>query len=98
MILPRLSKLKTLPDGQAEALAEAGYRAAAVGLAIHDRSPVAQKQGDKDPKKWREWADGLSKAGVELAEAAKAKNVKGIRTAALKVNSMCTDCHGVFRD
>ena len=40
----------------------------------------------------------MGDAAVELAKAAKAKEPKGVKDAAGKLNTSCNNCHGVFRD
>jgi hypothetical protein len=82
-------------DKQSEALAEMGYRIAAI-------AEIAKlKPNDKAAKKKQEWAqyaDTMAKAGAELAEAAKEKKATAVKAAAAKAVSACNNCHGSFRD
>jgi len=85
-------------DKQADAIAEAAYRTAAIAdVAIH-MCPVKKKMGDKDPKDWEKWSKGMKDAAMELAKAAKAKDPKKVEAAAKRLNDNCQQCHGVFRD
>ena len=85
-------------DKQAKALERAGYIAAAVAIAVQDRPPVKEKEGDKDPNDWKKWAGEMHQAAREFAAAAKAKNPKLVKEAATKLNDSCIRCHKVFKE
>ncbi|HEV3256526.1 MAG TPA: hypothetical protein VG013_06590, partial [Gemmataceae bacterium] len=76
-------------EKQAKALERAGYIAAAVALAVQDRPPVKDKEGDKDPADWKKWAADMHAAAREFAAAAKGKNPQGLKDAATKLNDSC---------
>lgn len=85
-------------DKQADAIAEAAYRTAAIAeIALH-KCPIPKKMGEKDPKDWEKWTKGMKDAAMDLAKAAKAKDPKKVEAAAKKLNDNCQQCHGVFRD
>jgi cytochrome c556 len=74
-----------------------GYRAAVIAeLAKRNPSETAQKNA-ANRKKWDGWADDMSKAAVQFAEAARSKNAQTLKTAAVKLNNSCSQCHEVFR-
>ncbi|HEV3119452.1 MAG TPA: hypothetical protein VGY58_20515 [Gemmataceae bacterium] len=95
--LLNISKRLTQPqvDKEAEALAEMGYRIAAI-------AEIAKvKPNDKAAKKkpeWAQYADAMGKAGTELAEAAKEKKALAVKAAAAKAVGACNNCHISFRD
>lgn len=78
-------------------LGHAAYLSAAVALVIADKCPVQKKMKDKDPKEWKQWSEDMSKASLDLAAAAKDKNLAKVKDAAKKVNNSCVSCHGPFR-
>jgi len=79
------------------ALQEMGYRTAAIAAVSEAKAP-AKAAGKKNPKDWVAWSAEMRKAGLELAEAAKAKNAAGVQKAAATATKTCTKCHDVFRD
>jgi hypothetical protein len=99
----KLFALVRRPLGEAEAWAQSAdlARAAAVTAAmaqlLHAYAPD-KKEGLKDPKDWRAWAGQMQAAAQELEAAARAKDPRAIRAAAIKVNGACLNCHEVFRD
>jgi hypothetical protein len=85
-------------DSKAADLEKAAHAIQAIGMVGKNMSPVKVKMGDKDPKKWVEWSEEMTKAAADLAAAAKAKKVDDIKAIVSKINSSCNSCHGVFRD
>jgi cytochrome c556 len=80
---------------QGDALA----KAADATKAISDITVLyADKEGKKDPAKWKQYAADMKKAAEELAGAARKKDGDGIKKAVGKINASCNDCHSVFRD
>jgi cytochrome c556 len=85
-------------DKKAEQLALYGYRAAAIAqLAKRHPSDDAQKTA-ANRKKWDEWSDDMEKAAVEFAKAARSKNPQQIKSAVIKLNNSCSQCHEKFRN
>jgi hypothetical protein len=84
-------------DAEGEHLATMAYTVAAIAMAARAKCPVKVTEGDRDPKKWRQWSEELEKAAVELAEAARAKKLTEARSTAGRVHAACTSCHAVFR-
>jgi hypothetical protein len=85
-------------DAHAADLARAAYVAAAVAEVARDKCPVTKKEGDKDPKDWKNWTDNMQKSALALAEAAKTKKPATVKAAADKLDGACKSCHKVFRD
>jgi hypothetical protein len=83
---------------QADALARMGDEVAAVAEVAQHKCPVKKKEGPKDPKDWQTWTEDMRQGGLDLADAAKAKDAAKIKTAVSKLNSSCSNCHAVFRD
>jgi hypothetical protein len=52
----------------------------------------------KNPKDWERFNDDMKAASKDLLEAIKARDQKRVTDAARKLNTSCTECHGVFRD
>lgn len=92
---------KPLPPKQLEkegaALARAAYITAAIAEVAERKAPE-KKEGTKDPKDWIAWTKDMKSASIELAKAARGKDPKIVKEAASKLNSSCSNCHGVFRD
>ena len=57
-----------------------------------------KKEGDKDPKDWKEYAERMVKETKELRKAIEEANPPAVKKSAQNLNSSCTDCHGKFRD
>ena len=95
--LSRKPQAQKLIDKESADLAEMGYRVAAIAEVARIRVPE-KDEGMKKKKDWIEWCDAMRTSAEEFAEAAKAKNPSGVKTAAAKLNSSCNNCHGVFRD
>lgn len=90
---------KTTPtprEAQAEsdALARAGYVAAAIADTVKGKVPAEHK---KKAKEWQNLSKEMQKAGIEFAEAAKTKKPADIQKAAKQLNDSCIKCHDVFR-
>jgi hypothetical protein len=85
-------------DAYAADLARAAYIAAAVAEVAKDKCPVTKKEGDKDPKDWKNWVESMQKAALELADAAKTKKPSAVKAAADKVDGACKTCHKVFKE
>jgi cytochrome c556 len=85
-------------DAYAADLARAAYIAAAVAEVAKDKCPVTKKEGDKDPKDWKNWVESMQKAALELADAAKTKKPSVVKAAADKVDGACKTCHKVFKE
>jgi hypothetical protein len=82
---------------QGDDLIRSAYIMAAIGDAIVDKCPVKKKEGNKDPKDWKEWSEHMSKEARDLAEAIKAKNKAKVKKAATKLYGTCLECHVVFK-
>jgi hypothetical protein len=94
-----LSK-KPLPQGQldkeAADLARAAYIAAAIAEVAHAKVP-ARDDGMKKRKDWLQWSKDMREGAARLAETAQTKKAADVKAAAVKLNSACNECHGVFR-
>jgi hypothetical protein len=98
-LVRELARKKPAPATLAKAkdeLVPLAYRLAVVGSITHQYAPNA-KQGEKDPEDWRRWSINMRDAAVELAEAAKKGDVEEVNKAATRLNTSCTQCHGIFR-
>lgn len=82
---------------QAEALERAAYVTAAVAEVVRDKCPVETKQGNKDPKEWKAWSEGMVKASLELAMAAKGHEPARVKKAAERLDATCKSCHTPFK-
>lgn len=83
-------------EKEAKAIEQMAYLAAAineVGLASTPKKDV----GKKKKSDWINWSEGAIKTSKELAAAAKAMNIAGVKTAATKVNGFCNSCHTNFK-
>jgi soluble cytochrome b562 len=98
--IQNLSK-KPMQAGQlgkeSPALTEMAYRVAAISEIAKLKAPE-KDEGAKKKKDWLEWVDSMRKSADELAEATKGKKSAAVKTAAAKLNSVCNNCHGTFRD
>jgi cytochrome c556 len=78
---------------------DALVRAAEVTKAISDVTLLyADKEGKKNPTKWKQFAGDMKKAAGDLSAAAKKSDSDGIKKAVNKINASCNDCHSDFRD
>jgi cytochrome c556 len=57
-----------------------------------------EKQGEKDPAKWKKWTEEMGKSALELAKEIKAGDAMKVKAAATTLDNSCKNCHGVFRD
>lgn len=74
-----------------------GYKTALIGELTEALAPD-KDEGKKKKKDWVGWSEDMRKLGVDVAEAAKSKKDKELKTALGKLNGKCTACHDVFRD
>lgn len=84
-------------DKEAPALTRAAYVTAILGHVAIAHQPL-KKEGNKDPKDWKQWSQDMIQASDALAKALKSKDPAAVKTAASTLNSSCNNCHGVFRD
>jgi hypothetical protein len=75
-------------------LVRLAYVNAAIAQISEARSDV---DGKMDPKAWQKWSIDMRQSALELADAAQAMNPAGVKAAAKKLNTSCTDCHDKFR-
>jgi hypothetical protein len=95
-----LSKKAMRPNdlqARSNELAQAARITAAVALVAQRSCPVAQKEGDKDPKQWERWTRDMYEEAIRLAAAAKANDPKDVKAVAAKLDSSCNACHAVFK-
>jgi hypothetical protein len=71
-----------------------GYRVATIGALTRRRGPTRHKD---EAKLWDEQATIMRDASVELAEAARKKDVTVIAGASKRVVSACAECHATFK-
>jgi len=88
----KADRLKT----EADELALMAYKTEAIGGLVHFYAPP-RKEGMKDPRDWREFGANMREAAAELAVAAKKGNPDEVHKAATRLNTSCTQCHGIFR-
>jgi hypothetical protein len=82
---------------EADALESMGYVLAAVGeFAI--AKPPEKDEGKKKVSDWVVWAKEMREASAGFAEAAKSKSPKAVHEAAMKLNTVCTNCHSTFKE
>lgn len=80
---------------QSDALA----RVADATKAISELAVVyADKDGKKNPTKWKKYAGDLTDSAAELAVAARRSDGDAIKKAASKIVKSCIDCHADFRE
>jgi cytochrome c556 len=80
---------------QSDALAKA---AEVTGAISQVTLLYADKEGKKNPTKWKQFAGDMKKASADLATAARQSDGDGIKKAVNKLNASCNDCHADFRD
>jgi hypothetical protein len=92
---------KPLPPAQmgreSEELALMAYKAAMIGQIAKTHSPEKEPRAAKDQKEWETLSVDMYDAAMEFAAAAKAKDAKALKTAAVKLNNNCSACHKKFR-
>jgi hypothetical protein len=95
--LARVKKLdpKTLAKAKDE-LIPVAYRTAVIGSITYQYAPNA-KQGMKDPEDWRRWSLDMRDRALDLAAAVSKDDIKEVKEAATRLNTTCTQCHGIFR-
>jgi hypothetical protein len=90
---------KGLAKPEVAAQGEALAKAAAVTKAIGDVTMLyADKDGKKNPTKWKQYVTEMQKAADDLTAAAKGGDGDGIKKAVGKINDSCINCHSDFRD
>lgn len=98
--LPALSK-KGLSAADAGKMGEPVIEMANRVLAIAELSDhlwPESKESAKSKKKWLELNQMMKDGAKEVAEAVETKNYAGVKKAAGKLNTSCSECHSVFRD
>ncbi|HZT82992.1 MAG TPA: cytochrome c [Gemmataceae bacterium] len=78
-------------------LIQAMHRTRAVAAIAIAKTPK-KKEGDKDPKDWKEYSDEMVKQTDALEKAIESGDPKAVKDAASRLNGSCTNCHGKFRD
>lgn len=94
-----LAKKPMPPDqlnAEAEALAQMGFRMAAIAEVTLARAPE-KDEGGKKRKDWLDQAAGYRTASLQLAEGAQAKKSEAVQQAAKKADATCARCHDVFK-
>jgi hypothetical protein len=71
-----------------------GYRVATIGALTRRRGPTRHKD---EAKLWDEQATIMRDASVDLAEAARKKDVTVILAASKRLVSACAECHATFK-
>ena len=80
---------------QADALA----KAADATKAISDVTMLyADKEGKKNPTKWKQYVGEMKQSADDLSKAARKHDSDGIKKAVTKLNDSCINCHSDFRD
>jgi cytochrome c556 len=80
---------------QGDALAQAAEATKAISeIAVF----YVDKDGKKNPTKWKQFAGEMKTSAQELAAAAHKGDPEAIKKAVNKVNASCNDCHADFRD
>lgn len=98
--LPTLSK-KGLAPADAGKLGDPILEMANRVLAIAEVSDhlwPESKESAKSKKKWLELNQMMKDGAKDLAEAVNSKNYAGVKKAAAKLNTSCSECHSSFRD
>lgn len=84
-------------EKQAAAYEEAGYAIAA--LADMAKAKGFDKYtGKRTKKEWDRHNDEMRVAAIAFAKAAASKKAAEVKTAAGKLNAICTSCHAIFKD
>jgi hypothetical protein len=78
-------------------LTKIGYINAALADITTHYAPAKPKAG-KGAKEWKQHCSDMKEASLELIKAAKASNPMQVKTAAIKLNDSCNNCHSDFRD
>jgi hypothetical protein len=80
-----------------QVLTKIGYINAALADITAHYAPAKPKAG-KGAKEWKQYCSDMKEASLELVKAAKASDAKQVKTAAIKLNDSCNNCHSDFRD
>jgi hypothetical protein len=80
-----------------DALMQMVHRTSAIAEIALAMTPK-KKEGDKDPKDWKEYANEMIKQSQALGKAIEAADPKAVKDTANRLNASCTNCHGKFRD
>ncbi len=83
-------------EKQKAELIKMGYINAAIAELTLQR--MIKPKGGKGQKEWTEHTTEMKKASLELIEAIKGGDSAKVKTASLKLEGSCTNCHGDFRD
>jgi hypothetical protein len=90
------NKLQKTFDKETTDLALLADQVAAVANLNYQFAP-AQANGKKNPTDWKDWTLEMRGVALDLAAAAKKKNIDAVLNEAQKLNSVCNKCHGVFK-
>jgi hypothetical protein len=82
---------------ESEELALMAYKAAMIGQIAKTHNPEKEPRAAKDQKDWELLSGEMYEGAMEFAAAAKAKDPKALKTAAVKLNNNCSACHKKFR-
>jgi hypothetical protein len=94
-----LGKRKPLSKPDLAKQKDAIAQAADASRAIADVTLLyADKEGKKNPTKWKQYVEAMRKSSEELAAAARKGDAEAVKKASTNLNASCTDCHGDFRD
>jgi hypothetical protein len=88
---------KNTMNQKSEQLTLMGYKAATIAQLAKQHPAEAAQKNAGTRKKWATWSDDMYTAAIEFAEAARAKNPMALKTAAVKLNNSCSQCHAEFR-
>jgi hypothetical protein len=81
----------------AEILLQMANRTTVIAEIALAKAPT-KKEGDKDPKDWKKYAEEMIKSAQDLSKAISAKEPGDLKKAAFNLNAACTNCHEKFRD
>jgi hypothetical protein len=89
--------VKAAVSKDGEALVTMAFRTAAIAEFAIKKAPE-KDMGEKKVADWKKWAGEMKTSALDLAAALKDQDPAKIKTAASKLSSSCSSCHGVFRD
>lgn len=78
------------------AFARMAYVAGAIAEVAHAKG-WERDQGKKTKKAWATYTKEFRESWSDMVTAAKTKNAKEVKAAAVKMNNSCVGCHGVFK-
>ncbi|HJT75916.1 MAG TPA: cytochrome c [Gemmataceae bacterium] len=84
-------------NAEGAALGKMADEVAAIAAVAQYKCPVKKKEGDKDPKDWKQWSEDMHKYALDLSKAAKAKNAAAVKKSVAQLNEACNNCHSVFK-